>query len=182
MQQAAGACRWRPLALQHAMARDSRQSCRMVGPTLDSRPHRAKAGTLLRRDAVEIEVQEPLGIGLECHSGVGGLSLYGARESLFVHCDRHRFRLAQSWIDHHGDRHGVKENGRGRVPKVIEKGQRVGSGRQVRKDAVPPVSFELQHSAGIERHHEDQSLSARLRIRDFISESADSMLKPAALE
>src|SRR6267143_2250500 len=110
-------------------------------------------------DAVEIEAEESVGIGIEADLGVGwiggaGRAGVGARKTLRVDADVHGLHGAEGGIDEEGDGHGIEEGGGFLAPLVVEESEGVGDGGALAKEegALNLVELEL---GGVEGHDEE---------------------------
>ncbi len=82
-------------------------------------------------DAVEVEAEEGVGIGIEADLGVGGIGRVGRAgfwesETLFVDADMHGLDGAECGIYEEGDGHGVEEGWCLLAPQVVEESEGVG--------------------------------------------------------
>src|SRR5205823_14479073 len=127
-----------------------------------------KPGTwnLSGRDATEVKSEELSRIRPERRGGVG-LPWRDARESLRVHPDGQVLRLTEVRLDEQSNRHRVKQDRRGPVPKVVEDGQAVGQSGEVSEHPMASRGTQLEHGGRVERRHQDRNARAKHGLSGF---------------
>ena len=111
------------------------------------------AREIRRGDAVEIEAEEGVGVGIEANLGVGR-AWFGASKSFVVDANVHGLDGAEAGIHEEGDGHGIEEGRCFLAPLVVEKSEGVGKRRALAEEeaALDLVEFQLR---AVEGHNEE---------------------------
>src|ERR1700686_2462275 len=111
---------------------------------------------LRRGNAVEIEAEEGVRVGIEANLGVGDngrvwRAWFGASETPFVDANVHGLDGAEAGIHEEGDGHGIEEGRCFLAPLVVKQSEGVGERCALTEEegAVDLVEFEL---GGVEGH------------------------------
>src|SRR6266700_4196688 len=123
----------------------------------------ARMPALWDGDAVEVEAEEGVRIGIEADLGVGRIGGVGragvwASETLLVDANVHGLDGAEAGIHEESDGHGIEKGGCFLAPLVIEKSEGVGERGALAEEegALDLVHFELR---GFEGHDEEGDAS-----------------------